>query len=106
MSLLPRLVSGWYWWYALPSANCVDGDVDDALARALGDQVHEAEQILVGVAEAHAAADARSRSSEALRDMLKVTMHWYWFQMLTMRLSFSSVGLDRVARRAAASSAS
>ncbi len=28
---------------------------------------------------------------EAERDMLYVTMHWYWFQMLTMRSSFSSV---------------
>ena len=27
---------------------------------------------------------------EALRDMLKVTMHWYAFQMLTIRFSFSS----------------
>ena len=32
-------------------------DVDDALARALGNQVHKAKQVLVGVAEAHAAAD-------------------------------------------------
>ena len=28
---------------------------------------------------------------EAERDMLNVTMHWYWFQMLTIRSSFSSV---------------
>ena len=35
------------------------GGVDDALARALGHHVHEAEQVLVRVAEAHAAADAR-----------------------------------------------
>ena len=27
---------------------------------------------------------------EALRDMLKVTMHWYGFQMLTIRSSRSS----------------
>ena len=27
---------------------------------------------------------------EAVRDMLKVTMHWYGFQMFTIRLSFSS----------------
>ena len=34
------------------------GDVDDALAGAFRDQVHEAEQILVRIAEAHAAAGA------------------------------------------------
>ena len=34
------------------------GDVDDALAGALGDLVDEADEVLVGVAEAHAAADA------------------------------------------------
>lgn len=28
---------------------------------------------------------------DAERDMLNVTMHWYWFQMLTIRSSFSSV---------------
>ena len=27
---------------------------------------------------------------EALRDRLKVTMHWYWFQVFTMRSSFGS----------------
>ena len=34
------------------------GDVQDALAGAGGDQVHEAQQVLRGIAEAHAAADA------------------------------------------------
>ena len=28
---------------------------------------------------------------DAERDRLNVTMHWYWFQMLTIRSSFSSV---------------
>ena len=27
--------------------------------------------------------------NDAERDMLNVTMHWYWFQMLTMRSSFA-----------------
>ena len=35
---------------------------------------------------------------EAERDMLKVTMHWYGFQMLTMRSSRSSPRLDLVLR--------
>ena len=35
------------------------GDVEDALAGAAGDHVDEAEDVLVRVAEAHAAADAR-----------------------------------------------
>ena len=57
MSLFPRLVSGWYWWYAEPSANWVDAMSMMPLAGPLRDQVHEAEQVLVGVAEAHPAAD-------------------------------------------------
>ena len=32
----------------------------------------------------------RSRNSWRERLMLNVTMHWYWFQMLTIRSSFSS----------------
>ncbi len=89
MSLLPRLVSGWYWWYALPSANCV-----------------EAMSMMRSRARSGTRCTKPSRSwfesrnpmprpipdskYEALRDMLKVTMHWYGFQMLTMRSSFSS----------------
>ena len=49
---------------------------------------------------------------EALRDMLNVTMHWYGFQMLTIRFELLVGRLDRVVReqlrpvrRAAASSA-
>ncbi len=36
MSLFPRFVSGWYWWYAEPSGELGRRDVDDPLARPLG----------------------------------------------------------------------
>ena len=43
------------------------GDVDDALAGPLGDEVHEAQQVLVRVAKPHAAADARLEIRGAAR---------------------------------------
>ena len=43
------------------------GDVEDALARALGHEVHEPQQVLVRVAEAHAAPDARLEVRGAAR---------------------------------------
>ena len=52
--------------------------------------MHEAQQVLAGIAEAHAAANAALVIAGAERLMLNVTMHWYWFQMLTIRSSFSS----------------
>ena len=89
MSLFPRFVSGWYWWYAEPSSNCV-----------------EAMSMMRSRARSGMRCTKPSRSwlesrkpmprpmpvskNDAERDMLNVTMHWYWFQMLTIRSSFSS----------------
>src|SRR5690606_12201425 len=42
-------------------------DVENTLASALGDQMHEAEQILVGVAEAHASTNAALKERSGAR---------------------------------------
>ena len=46
------------------------GDVQNALAGQLGDDVHEAQQVLRGVAEAHAAADAALEVGRRARHMV------------------------------------
>jgi hypothetical protein len=58
MSALPFLVSGWYWWKQVPSESWVEAMSRMRWRARAGQQVDEAEDVLVGVAIAHAAADA------------------------------------------------
>ena len=89
MSLLPRLVSGWYWWYALPSGFCVA-----AMSRIRS----FAREGIRCTKPSRSWFESRKpmprpipvSKYEAERDMLNVTMHWYGFQMLTMRSSRGS----------------
>ena len=90
MSLFPRLVSGWYWWYADPSGNCV---------AAMSRMRSRARSGTRWTNPSRSWFESRKpiprpipvSKYDAERDMLNVTMHWYWFQMLTIRSSFSSV---------------
>ncbi len=63
--------------------------VEDPLPGASRDHMEEAEQVLVRIAKTHPAAnprfEVRSRAGH-----VKVTMHWYAFQIFTMRLVCSS----------------
>ena len=89
MSLFPRFVSGWYWWYAEPSSNCVD---------AMSMMRSRARSGMRCTKPSRSWLESRKpiprpipvSKNDAERDMLNVTMHWYWFQMLTIRSSFSS----------------
>ena len=89
MSLFPRFVSGWYWWYAEPSSNCVD---------AMSMMRSRARSGMRCTKPSRSWLESRKpiprpipvSKNDADRDMLNVTMHWYWFQMLTIRSSFSS----------------
>ena len=81
-------MSGWYWWYAPPVGSCVE-----AMSRSRS----RARAGTMWTKPSRSWLESRNpiprpmpdSKSDAERDMLKVTMHWYGFQMLTIRSTCS-----------------
>ena len=66
-SALPRLVSGWYWCQAPPSARCVEATSNRRCRARAGHLVHAAQEVLAGVPEPDPAADAALEVARAAR---------------------------------------
>ena len=61
------------------------GKVQDALAGLIRHEVDKAQEILVGIAKAHAARPIPDSKYDAEREKLKVAISWQTFQVLTIR---------------------
>ncbi len=55
-------------------------DVQDSFPCTIRDQMYEAEQLLAGITESHASS-CTGFIVGSERERLKVTIHWYWFQI-------------------------